>query len=743
MRRVPTLFLVLTIGFLAVAGWSIVSRAAAPSDGTAVNAGDTAVAADQVIIRDAVPGGPLREGDRLIAVNGVVPAQGRLAEPVRAGDVLHYEIVRDEQRQTVEVTLRTYDLAGNLGRAWPSLLVNFALLGTALVIFLIRPRDPAAHAGILASGIGVATIAASGCFQLEALDLFAGGQFLRWYGGEFCFALLWGGMLHFALAFPEVTDRQRHRRWVIAGYLGAVGLYAVIAGYASLVVDEPLARLALLGSPAIGSLYVYPFLVSGVLIGKYVRYRDVMLRRRLRWLAGSLGGGAALYLAVWILPTALAGEPPIPLEYQTLAFLPVPFAVTVAILRHRALNIEVVLGRSLVYGTLTVLLAGVYIGVVSLLSLLFPPLDQLWQQAVAAAVLALAVQPLRARLQAVVNTKLYGERNDPYRVVSTLAQRLENIHTPEEQLPAVVETIGVALRLPYVAIELDRNSGTERAASYGTPTPLCHRLPLSYQGELVGQLVIARRGPREVLRRKERSMLAEVARHAGTVVHTARLTTDLLRSRDRLVTAREEERRRLVRELHDGVGTTLAAITLGLHATQRTLGEAVPASVLLARLQVALGEAITEIRRLTHGLRPPVLEKLGLLAAIEDYVGTLNQAVDPAGCEFTLDAPAELPALPPAVDVAAYRIVCEALTNVTKHAEARTCTVELRTGDGLRITITDDGIGLPSRPCPGPGIGLGSMRERATELGGEFRAERLAGGGTMVSASLPMPEDAP
>lgn len=131
-------------------------------------------------------------------------------------------------------------------------------------------------------------------------------------------------------------------------------------------------------------------------------------------------------------------------------------------------------------------------------------------------------------------------------------------------------------------------------------------------------------------------MLAEVARHAGTVAHTARLTTDLLRSRDRLVSAREEERRQLLRELHDGVGPTLAAITLGLHASRRAIGESAPSAMLLAKLQDALNGASTEVRRLAHGLRPPALEKLGLRAAIEDYIGTIGHA---PGLTISYDAP--------------------------------------------------------------------------------------------------------
>lgn len=540
--------------------------------------------------------------------------------------------------------------------------VNIVLLGTALVIFLVRPRDRAAQAAILPSSIGAATLAWSGYFQLQALDLVAGSQFWRWWGGQVTFALFWGGIMHFAIAFPEDSSYRNYRAAVLAGYAGPIALYPLVAAFALITLDNPLTKLAVAGSPALPTVAVYPALIVVTLVVKYIRTRDPLTRRRMHWAATAVAGGAIVYLLVWILPAAIFGSPPFPIQYQTLTFLPIPLAVTVAILRHKALNIDVVLSRSLVYGTLSVGLVGLYIGVVTLLSQAFPPMDRLWQQAIAAAAIAIAVQPLRPWLQSIINRRLFGERTDPYHVVSSLAKRLE----------AIVETIGTQMRLSYVAIELDRTRDSEKAASYGYPTTESHRLPLTYQGELVGQLVIARRG---ALGRKERSVLAEVALHAGTVVHTARLTADLTRSRDRLVQAREEERRRLLRELHDGVGPTLATVTLGLHAGRRSLPSSTAAEPLLERLQQTLSGAITEIRRLAHDLRPPALESLGLLGAVEEYIGS----VDCHGMAITLVTPP----MPPAADVAAYRIICESLTNVTRHARANNCTVRIQAGSEL------------------------------------------------------------
>jgi two-component system NarL family sensor kinase len=738
--RGPALFVALSACFLLLAVAGVVWRVGTPSDGTTVNEADTAVSMRGVLVKDLITPEPLKIGDLVVAIDGrnVVDriSTGVGGPPVHAGQALTYDIVRDGVPMSVDVTLRQLPLDGALLNAWPSILVLLGLLLTAVTIFATRPEDRASHAALLASSIGIATVAWGAVFHLQAVDLVLGSQFWRWFAGQLMFSLVWGGMLHFATAFPEVAKPHRYRVHVLAGYAGGLLLYPVVAVPALFLQHDPVSRFALVASPTLGTLAVYPPLIIGVLWWKYRHQSDPLQQRRLRWLATSLGGGGLLYLAVWIVPAALTGEPLVPMNYHTLSFLPVPLAVAYAIVRHQALNIEVVISRSLVIGALSVALAGLYAAVVSLLSLLFGG-NAVWEQATGATLIALVAHPLYARLRRAINKRLFGAGTDPYRLVSTLASQLESVPTPAEQLDTMVETIGTALRLTYVAIELDRDAGREKAASFGTPTSASHRLPLTYQGEQVGLLVIARRGPREVLGRKELSVLTAVARHAGTVAYTARLTTDLVRSRDRLVRAREEERRWLLRELHDGVGPTLAAVTLGLHASRRTLDDSTPAGVLLDRMQDALAGAITEIRRLARDLRPPALDNLGLLGAVREFL----LSVDGEELAVGLHAPETLPPLPPAVDVAAYRIVCEAVTNVTRHAKASRCTVHFRVEDcGLVIEIADDGIGLVE--CPGQGLGLGSMRERADELGGELRITTPDGGGTRIRAVLPVPKEA-
>jgi signal transduction histidine kinase len=230
-------------------------------------------------------------------------------------------------------------------------------------------------------------------------------------------------------------------------------------------------------------------------------------------------------------------------------------------------------------------------------------------------------------------------------------------------------------------------------------------------------------------------LLDDLAPQVGVAVHAVRLTADLQRSREQLVLAREEERRRLRRDLHDDLAPTLAS--LGLTASMAAdliLTNPTTATALVKELQTEIRATVGNIRRLVYDLRPPTLDELGLLAAVRERAAHYTNA--PGGVHITVDAPAELPALPAAVEVAAYRIVQEALENVSKHSHAQECAIRFKNHNGLEIEITDDGIGLP--PNITPGVGLRSMRERAEELGGSCVIERCVEGGTRILARLPI-----
>ena len=216
--------------------------------------------------------------------------------------------------------------------------------------------------------------------------------------------------------------------------------------------------------------------------------------------------------------------------------------------------------------------------------------------------------------------------------------------------------------------------------------------------------------------------------------HAALLTEDLRASRERLVTAREEERRRLRRDLHDGLGPALAAIGMRAGAAESLVREdPARAAALLAELQAEVTTAVADVRRLVDALRPPAIDEVGLVGALRLAADRLDS---PGAPQLVVEADGGLPELPAAVEVAAYRIGTEAMTNAVRHASAATCSLRLVGGSDLTVVVEDDGRGMPS--VPRAGVGLTSMRERAAELGGECRVEARPGGGTRVVARLPL-----
>jgi signal transduction histidine kinase len=303
------------------------------------------------------------------------------------------------------------------------------------------------------------------------------------------------------------------------------------------------------------------------------------------------------------------------------------------------------------------------------------------------------------------------------------------------------------LKLPYVAIAVKDGDRFDTAESYGKLSAELVTNSLTHQGEVVGQLLVARRSPKEAFTEADQRLLRSIARQAGTAVHAVQLTADLQRSRQRLVTAREEERRRLRRDLHDGLGPTLAALMLKIGSVQALLEQdTAVAGQLLAEMENDIEVTLSDIRRLVYNLRPPALDQLGLLGAIQEcavqYEPHSVLDDDENGrrpLTITVNMPPSLPPLPAAVEVAAYRIVQEGLTNVTHHAQAQQCLVSLEVNcenGRLHLNISDDGQGLPDDLRAG--VGLTSMRERAEEVGGTFTIETAAGKGTRILVELPL-----
>jgi len=492
---------------------------------------------------------------------------------------------------------------------------------------------------------------------------------------------------------------------------------------------------------------------------RYRHVADAVQRRQVRWvvlgISSALGGfiGTTLALAFLVpepdspgaLLAHLAGNAII---YASVLLIPV--SIGVAIGRNHLFDIDLIVNRALVFGALTACVVGLYVLVVGGLGVMLQVRGNLLVSILAAGLVAVLFQPLREKLQRAVNRLMYGERAEPYAVLARLGDRLESTPAHDAVLPAVTRTLQETLKLPYAEIQLKRDGGFETAAAVGDLADDALSLPLVYGGKTVGRLVLGPRPGDEGFADAERRLLEDLAHQIGASAHAAlmtdealRLSRDLQRSRERLVAAREEERRRLRRDLHDGLGPQLSSQALTIDAVRAIMrSDPDAAEEMLLELKVDAQEAVTDIRRLVYGLRPPALDDLGLLGALRETAAQYGAK----GLEVSLEAPENLPQLSAAVEVAAYRIAQEALTNVARHAGASRATVSLAPDErgGLRVEVRDDGVGIPDRRgdhAPHAGVGLTSMRERATELGGTFGVDALPEGGTRVQARLPLPEE--
>jgi two-component system, NarL family, sensor kinase len=410
--------------------------------------------------------------------------------------------------------------------------------------------------------------------------------------------------------------------------------------------------------------------------------------------------------------------------------------MAVAVLRHRLYGLDVHVNRALVYTGLTVVLGGFYVATVLGLGHLLGQNASLGIALPATALVAVAFQPVRNRLQRSVNRLLYGQRDEPYAAISSLGRRLGEAIGQTEILSAMVETIADALRLPYVAVELTEPAAG-LAAVHGSPAAgVALRLPLVHGGERVGTLILGARAHGEALGEADRRLLEDFVRHAAAAVSSVALSGEVQRSRERLVSAREEERRRLSGDLHDGLGPTLAGAILMIEAARGLVArDPVAVDDLLDRAAASIEATVADVRRLVYGLRPPALDQFGLIGALRQQASTLSTGGErQVACE--VKAPDLMPQLPAAVEVAVFRIAQEALTNLARHAQARTASVLITIDGALHLEISDDGVGLPAERHAG--VGLISMRERTAELGGSFDIQSSLNGGTTISVRLPL-----
>lgn len=405
-----------------------------------------------------------------------------------------------------------------------------------------------------------------------------------------------------------------------------------------------------------------------------------------------------------------------------------------AAVRYHLWDLDVIVNVSVVAAAVTVVLA---VLLASVLAGTWRAHALIWPVLAAAAVAVLAFLSMRNVVEAMVERLTFGRARDPRSALAGLSQRVGRPQAPELVLTEAVASIAASSRrLDLISLQVPGWPAVETGQRGGE----VQRLPLAFQGVPVGSLeVTAKRGAR--VPGPGDAAFAALLTELAAVVHAVVVTHAVAEARLALANAREEERTRLRRELHDGLGPALAAIKMqaegGAVVVRR---DADRAAGIMDRLVVALQSTITDVRRIVYDLQPPVLDALGLVGALGERAAAFSSGAT-SGLHVTVTETTPVGTLPPAIELAAYRIVCEALANVARHAEAGECLVTLtRDPDALRLRVADDGHG--ARPHAVPGIGTASMMERAGELGGSCTVTSTEGAGTTVLARLPIPTEA-
>ncbi|WP_426507417.1 histidine kinase [Dactylosporangium sp. McL0621] len=713
-------------------------KALLPSDNLLTGPPGTGETAGAVALQPVGTVTGIQPGDLLLAVDGVPVSAylhgGAPARSVHAGDVLTYRIRHNTEVRDVPVRIAAHpDLLNLVTAGQPdAVLVSLAMLGLACWLFLRRPGVLAAHA-FLVFAAGWASDDVSSWAWVTPLDLVARPWVSVWaflgIGGYLVTGI---SALLFALAFPRPVVWFRSRPWLAV----ATAPLLITAGFAvrAAVAGPQLEHLA--GMDLVAELIWEPCVLVALLV-MIVRWiwlrKDAEARRRAQIVVlGFATAIAVMVIGRWIaIPAGTFGF--------GLVLLVFPASVAVAVGKRDLFELDLALNRGLVAVICGAVLLGLYLAAAAVTVALS---GQTGPAAAlpGAGLVAVAFAPVRAAAQRVITRRLFGTGGDPQLVLHRLGLRLEASDDPESLLAAVVDTAAESLRLPYVAVELWSGTGWQATRQRGrrpanAETAHVESLNISVGDQVVGRLVVAPRPDAKTLSPLDRQLLSDLARHSGVAARVVGLLTDLRAAQQRLLVAREEERFRIHRDLHDGLGSTLTGLTLHLEVAADLAGDG-ELGTLARRMHKEAARATEDVRRIVREVRPGELEELGLPAAVAAAAARLRSPNAPT---FDLDMPTLLPDLPPEVEDAAYKISLEAMTNVIRHSRADRCRIQLRdTGSELELEISDDGEGFDADNGPGEGTGQRSMRDRAAAVGGTVTVTAGAGTGTRVLARLPL-----
>jgi signal transduction histidine kinase len=624
------------------------------------------------------------------------------------------------------------------------LIVNL-VLGTAswvLGIFLVvrLPGNVLGRLFALAGGAYLLTGAVTAWLAATQTWDWPGMHLAAWFSSWIFLVGLGTQITLLFLLFPDgkpPSPRWRPAVWASVSVIAALVIVSMVSPSlqisATESVDNPIGIDV--AEALLVPLLVLASLVFAASVASLVARLNAAEGSERRRIAPYVGAATVVLVALLAVQLTPVYDPYV----QTLALPLLPASATLCVLRYRLYDLEFVVRRSLVWLGLSIFVVAGYAVVVEATANLLRRQAGLPESLIAAAVIAAAFQPVRLGLQHLVSRALYGQRNEPEVALRQLGQTVAATAEPAATLRQVTANVAEALAAPWVAVEVIRSDGdahiTEsgRRPTWADPERVL-TVPLVHAGEPQGSLQVCRRSPNESLSARDRDLLQGLAYPVAAAAAAFRSTDDLRRSREALVVAREDERQRLRRDLHDELGPLLASVTLQLDTvTLRAERTGTAPTDLIDELRATVQQAIATVRRTVENLRPPTLDELGLVAAVSEQSSRLQS---PDGPRIDVSACEPLPSLSAASEVAAYRIAIEAVTNAVRHACPRCVTVRFdMAGTNLVVVVTDDGRGLPAGLETG--FGLRSIRDRAEEFGGTATVSPGPLRGTVVEAHLP------
>jgi signal transduction histidine kinase len=655
-------------------------------------------------------------------------------------------VVAYADRHLVHGNLTSWDFSDVFG--------GVANLGVPIVGFVLASRRPANPLGwlFLAAGVALGLSAFSTQYAQHALVAVPGswpaGRAAAWLA-NWIWAIPFAALAFVFLLFPIgqlCSPRWRVAAWSVAGaYTLAVVDLMVNATriwrhpftsytQSSNPPDVNAALVLMIAATAVG--------VAAVVV-RFARSSGEE-RLQLKWFAA-----AALLVIVAIIPSFLTGVLIFGLLFN-LASLCLWVAIGIAILKYRLDGIDIVISKAVLYGSLAVFITAVYAGLVAGVGTLAGGRDRPLLAALAAAVVAVAILPVRRRAARLANRVVYGRRATPYQVLSDFAHRIGGTYASEDVLPQMAQIVakGTGAERVVVWLRVDdelRLEASSDSSPDAAPVPADSlpvdgqamppvpgadlNVPVLHQGDLLGA-ISAWMPKDEPLRPAGQQLVADVASQAGLVLSNAGLIKDLQASRQRLVTAQDEARRRLERNIHDGAQQDLVALGIKLRLAGMTVDEdPAEAKEMLGELQADAAGALENLRDLARGIYPPLLADLGLAAA-------LNAQAAKSPVPVTVEADG-IGRFGQDTEAAVYFCCLEALQNIAKYARATQAHIRLQAENGtLRFTVSDDGVGYDARHTP-MGSGLRNMADRLAALGGRLEVRSAPSRGTTITAQLP------